>query len=86
MGVLLVRHIHHLEQFTGDLIDPLFVISQAFGDHRDVFGHGHIREKSDLLDDIADLAPKQHGISLHDVPTLHEDAPLFGLNQSIDGL
>ena len=84
VGVLVVGHIHHVQQAADDLDALVLGPFQQLGHHADVLGHRHVGEQADLLDDIAGVPPQLVAVDGGDILAVQADAAAVGLNQAVN--
>jgi hypothetical protein len=73
MQVLLGFELDHAHQFAGAVVAFLFVPAQQARHHGDVFLDGHVREQTDLLDHVADVAAQGHFVEVGGVFAIDQD-------------
>src|SRR5262245_18464375 len=66
------------------LSDALLRPTQQLRHGIDVLGDRHVRQESDLLDDVADASAERDGVGARDVLILDDDASRIGLDQPVD--
>ena len=84
MGVLLIGHVHQLQQLVDDPVALLLGVLQQGGHHTDVLGHRHVGEQADLLDHIADVPAQLHLVLGGDVLAVEIDLSRRGLDEPVD--
>ena len=77
---------NELDQLAGALTDPVLRPAEEAGHGADVVGDAHVREQTDVLDHVADLASQLDHVQAPNAPPVDEDVALGHVDQAVDHL